>query len=82
MGSNQLNKKREMEEKLERKNTKMMHAVLNKSWMQPPGSTKQPPTSHLKNHPSKTKKMCKRNMDKLISNILVWTPTYGHSCVG
>ena len=41
----------------------------------------QPPTAHLKNHPSKTGH-CWRSKDELLSNVLLCTPTYGRTSVG
>ena len=41
-----------------------------------------PLTSLLTNHPTKMTKTCWRSKDKLISDILQWTPTHGHTSVG
>ena len=37
------------------------------------------PPSHHKNYPSETNQTCWRNRDKLISDVLLWTPTYGRA---
>ena len=42
----------------------------------------QPPTYHLTNHPSKTNKTLCESKDEHISNVLLWTPTHGHTSVG
>ena len=44
----------------------------------------QPFASHLTNYSRKTSKTCSawRSMAKHISNILLWTPTHGHTNVG
>ena len=71
-----------MEKKLDGNYTKMLHAVLNKSW-------KQQLYSHLP-HITKTTQVrwaryaehCWRRKDKVISNVLLWTPIHGHTSVG
>ena len=69
-------------EKLDDNYTRMLWAILNKSWQQHP-------TRHqLYNHlPSIMKTIqvrwtrhaghCWKSRDKLISDVLLWTPTYG-----
>ncbi len=44
--------------------------------------TIRPPTSHHENYPSKTNNTCRKSRDKLISNVLLWTPTYGRAKAG
>ena len=60
---------------------KMQHVVLNKSWKGTPNKTVAvlPLISHLTNYPNKTNKTCWAllEMDELISNVLLWTPTHG-----
>ena len=56
-------------------------------WTQPGSSTLQTAdvcllTSYLTNHPSKMNKTCWRSKNKLIIDILLWTPTHGHTSVG
>ena len=41
-----------------------------------------PLTSHLKSHPSKTKRTCRTSKEELISDVLLWTSTRGHISVG
>ena len=69
-----------MEKKLDGNSTRMLWAILNKSW-------RQPPTNQLYRHlPSITKTIkvrwtihvghCWRSKDKLISDIFLWTPSH------
>ena len=62
----------------------MLLAILNKSWQQHP--TKHQLFGHL---PSITKTIlvrharhCSRSRDELISDVLLWTPTYGRAKAG
>ena len=76
-----------LERKLDGNYTRMLRAVLNKSW-------RQHPTRHqLYGHfPSITKTIqvrrtrhaghCWRSKDELISDVLLWTPTYGCAKAG
>ena len=75
-----------MEKKLDGNYTKMLHAVLNKSWNQHP--TKQqlyghlPPISQtLQVSWRRRVEYCRRSKDKLISNILLCTLAHGHASV-
>ena len=71
-----------LEKKLDGNYTRMLWAILNKSWRQHP--TKHQVYSHL---PPITKAIqvrwtrhaghCWRSRDKLIIDVLLWTPTYG-----
>ena len=72
--------------KLDEKYTRMLHAVLNKFWKQHP--TKQQLYNH---HPpiSQTTQVKQtwhaehywRSKEELISDVLFWTPTHGHTRV-
>ena len=76
-----------MEEKLDDNYTRMLRAILNKSW-------RQHPTKHQLYHhiPPNTKTNqsrrtrhaghCWRSRDELISDILLWTPSHGRTKVG
>ena len=76
-----------MEKKLDDNYTRMLPAILNKSWRQHP--TKQQLYSHL---PPITKTIkvrrtrhtghCWRNRDELISDVLLWTPSHGRAKSG
>ena len=75
------------EKKLDGNYTRMLRAILNKSWRQHP--TKHQLYGHL---PLSTKTIqarqtshvghCWRSSDKLISDVLLWTPTYGREKAG
>ena len=76
-----------LEKKLDGNYTRMLRAILNKSWRQHP--TKHKLYSHL---PPITKTFqvrrtrhvgnCWRSKDELISNVLLWTPAYGQAKAG
>ena len=76
-----------LEKKLDRNYKRMLRAVLNKSWRQHP--TRHQLYGHL---PPITKTIqvrrtrhtghCLRSKDELISDVLLWTPTYGRAKAG
>ena len=76
-----------LEKKLDGNYTRMLQAILNKSWWQHP--TRHQLYGHL---PPITKTIqvrrtrhaghCWRSRDKLISDVLLWTPTYGWEKAG
>ena len=76
-----------LEKKLDSSYTRMLQAILNKSWRQHP--TRHQLYGHL---PPITKTIrvrwtrhaghCWRSKDELISNVLLWTPTYGRAKAG
>ena len=73
-----------LEKKLEGNYTRMLRAILNKSWRQHP--TRHQLYGHL---PPITKTIhvrrarhaghCWRSKDELLSDVLLWTPTYGQA---
>ena len=76
-----------LEKKLDGNYTRMLRAVLNKSWRQ------HPPRHQLYGHlPPITKTIqvrrtrhaghCWKSKDELISDVLLWTPTYGRAKAG
>ena len=76
-----------MEKKLDSICTRMLQAILNKSWRQ------HPIKQHLYGHPPPVLKTiqirqtrhvgrCWRSKDKLISDIFLWTPSHGWTSVG
>ena len=76
-----------LEKKLDGNYTRMLRAILNKSWQQHP--TRHQLYSHL--HPiTKTIQArrtrhaghCWRSKNELISDVLLWTPTYGQAKSG
>ena len=76
-----------LEKKLDGSYTRMLRVILNKSWQQHP--TKHQVYGHL---PPITKTIqarrtrhaghCWRSRDELISDVLLWTPTYGRAKSG
>ena len=76
-----------LEKKLDGNYTRMLKAILNKSWRQHP--TRQQLYGHL---PPITKTIqvrrtrhvghCWRSKDELISDVLLWTPKYGQAKAG
>ena len=78
---------KQLEKKLDGNYTRMLRAILNKSWRQHP--TRHQLYSHL---PPITKTIqvrwtrhaghCWRSRDELISDVLLWTPTYGRAKAG
>ena len=76
-----------MEKKLDGNYTRMLRAILNKSWRQQP--TRHQLYGHL---PPITKTIqvrrtrhaghCWRSKDEVISDVLLWTPTYGQAKAG
>ena len=76
-----------LEKKLDGNYTRMLRAILNKSWRQHP--TRHQLYGHL--HPiTKTIQVrwarhaghCWRSRDELISDVLLWTPTHGRAKAG
>ena len=76
-----------LEKKLDGNYTRMLRAILNKSWR------KHPTRHHLYGHlPPMTKTIevrrtrhvghCWRSRDELISDVLPWNPTYGREKAG
>ena len=76
-----------LEKKLDGNYTRMLRAILNKSWRQHP--TRRELYGHL---PPITKTIqvrrarhaghCWRSKDELLSDVLLWTPTYGQAKAG
>ena len=67
--------------------TRMLRAVLNKSWKQHPTKKQlyshQPPISQtILVRRTRHAGHCWRSGDELISNVLLWKPTHGHTNVG
>ena len=76
-----------LEKKLDGNYTRMLRVISNKSWRQHP--TKHPLYGHLP-HITKTIQVrrtrhaghCWRSRDELISDVFLWTPTYGRAKAG
>ena len=69
-----------LEKKLDGNYTRMLRAILNKSWWQHP--TKHQLYGHLPPITKTIEGHCWRNRDELISDVLRWTPTYGRAKAG
>ena len=73
-----------MEKKLDGKYTRMLRAIVNKSWRQHP--TKQQLYGHLSPtiqvRRTRHARHCWRSRDELISDVLLWTHSRGRASVG
>ena len=76
-----------MEKKLDSNYTRMLWAILNKSWRQHP--TKQqlygylpPIMKTIKIRLTRHVGHCSRSRDELISDVLLWTPSHGRAKAG
>ena len=76
-----------LEKKLDGNYTRMLRAILNKSWQQHP--TRQQLYSHLppiaktiRARRTRHAGLCWRSKDGLISDVLLWTPAYGQAKAG
>ena len=76
-----------LEKKLDGNYTRMLWAILNKSWWQHPIRHQLyghlPPISKtIQLRRTSNARHCWRSRDKLISDVLLWTPTYGRAKAG
>ena len=76
-----------LERRLDGNYTRMLRAVLNKSWRQHPRDSNYtdtcPPSQKLyKFDEPDTQGHCWRSKDELISDVLLWTPAHGCAGVG
>ena len=76
-----------LEKKLDGKYTRMLPAILNKSWRQHPTKHQlyghlPPITKTIQDRRTRHAEHCWRSRDKLISDVLLWTPTYGRAKAG
>ena len=76
-----------LERKLDGNYTRMLRAVLNKSWPQHPTRLQlyghlPPITKTIQVRRTRHAGHCWRSKDELISDVLQWTPTYGCAKVG
>ena len=76
-----------LERKLDGNYTRMLRAVLNKSWRQHPTRPQlyghlPPITKTIQVRRTRHAGHCWRSKDELISDVLLWTPTYGCAKVG
>ena len=75
------------EKKLDGNYTSMLRAILNKSWRQHPTRHKlyvhlPPITKTIQVRRTRHAEHCWRSRDELISDVLLWTPTYGWANAG
>ena len=76
-----------LERKLDGNYTRMLRAVLNKSWRQHPTRLQlyghlPPITKTIQVRRTRHAGHCWRSKDELISDVLLWTPTYGRAKPG
>ena len=76
-----------LKKKLDGNYTRMLRAILNKSWRQHP--TRQqlygnlpPITKIIQARRTRHARHCRRSKDELISDVLLWTPAYGQAKAG
>ena len=75
------------EKKLDGNYTRMLRAILNKSWWQHPTKHQlygylPPITKTIQVIRTRHAGHCRRSKDELISDVLLWTPTYGRAKAG
>ena len=79
-----LNKR--LEKKLDGNYTRMLRAILNKSWQQHPTRHQSyghlPITKTIQARRTRHAGHCWRSKDKLVSDVLLWTLAYGQSKAG
>ena len=76
-----------LEKKLDGNYTRMLWAILNRSWQQHPTRRQlyghlPPITKTIQARRTRHAGHCWRSKDEIISDVLLWTPTYGQSKVG
>ena len=76
-----------MEKKLDGNYTRMLRAILNKSWRQHPTKPQlyvhlPPITKTIQVRRTRHAGHCWRSRDELISDVLLWTPSYGRTKAG
>ena len=78
---------KQLEKKLDGNYTRMLRAILNKSWWQHPTRNQlyghlPPITKTIQVRRTRHAGHCWRSRDELISDVLLWTPTYGRAKAG
>ena len=76
-----------LEKKLDGNYTRMLRAILNKSWWQHPTRHQlyghlPPITKTIQVRQTRHAGHCWRSKDELVSDVLQWTPTYGQAKAG
>ena len=78
---------KQLEKKLDGNYTRMLRAILNKSWQQHPTRCQlyghlPPITKTIQPRWTRHAGHCWRNKDEIVSDVLLWTPAYGQSKAG
>ena len=78
---------KQLEKKLDGNYTRMLWAILNMSWWQHPTKHQlyghlPPITKTIQDRQTRHAGHCWRSKDELISDVLLWTPTYGQAKAG
>ena len=77
---------KQLKKKLDGNYTRTLRAILNKSWRQHPTRHQLyghlPPTKTIQVRWARHAGHCWRSRDKLISDVLLWTPAYGQTKAG
>ena len=68
-----------LKKKLDGNYTRMLREILNKSWQQHPTRHQPPITKTIQVRRTRHAGHCCRSKDELISDVLLWTPTYGQA---
>ena len=76
-----------LEKKLDGNYTRMLIAILNRSWQQHPTRRQlyghlPPITKTIQARRTRHAGHCWRSKDEIVSNVLLWTPAYGQSKAG
>ena len=76
-----------LEKKLDGNYTRMLRAILNRSWQQHPTRRQlyghlPPITKTIQARRTRHAGHCWRSKDKILSDVLLWTPAYGQSKAG
>ena len=76
-----------LEKKLDGNYTRMLRAILNKSWQQHPTRHQlyghlPPITKTIQARRTRHAGHCWRSKDEIVSDVLLWTPAYGQSKAG
>ena len=71
-----------LEKKLDGNYTRMLRAILNKSWQQHPTRHLPPITKTIQARRTRHAGHCLRSKDELVSDVLLWIPAYGQSKAG
>ena len=87
LGNTLLTLTKRLEKKLDGNYTRMLRAILNKSWRQHPTRRQlyghlPPITKTIQARRTKHAGHCWRSKDEIVSDLLLWTPAYGQSKAG